>query len=183
MTEAERWVDIPGFEGRYEVSDQGRVRSWAGWRGRVREEPYYLSLNPNKHTGYIIVALSGADGEKTSRSVHSLVCEAFVGPRPDGQEVRHLNGDRADSRLSNLTYGTPKENAADKVAHGTQPYGERTGTSTLTYYQARAIQLLWDSGEYSYRLISEVLDVNQTTVRNVATRRNWGETPSECVTG
>lgn len=51
--------------------------------------------------------------------VHQLVAEAFIGPRPDGQEVRHLNGDPADNRVQNLAYGTRSQNVADAIRHGT----------------------------------------------------------------
>jgi hypothetical protein len=53
------------------------------------------------------------------RTVHSLMAEAFIGPRPDGQEVRHLNGQPADNRIENLTYGSKSENAYDSIEHGT----------------------------------------------------------------
>jgi hypothetical protein len=68
--------------------------------------------------GYITVNLKpgGAIKLKTMR-VHRLVLDAFVGPCPDGMECRHLNGVKADCRLSNLAWGTRKENIEDRVRH------------------------------------------------------------------
>jgi hypothetical protein len=61
-----------------------------------------------------------------TRLVHQMVLAAHAGPRPDGQEVRHLDGDPLNNWLANLAYGTPSENSADKVRHGTHPWAAKT---------------------------------------------------------
>ena len=67
------------------------------------------------------------DGRQARRTVHSLVAEAFLGPRPgEGVEVRHLNGDMTDNRLENLTYGTRSDNRNDTVVHGRHPMARKT---------------------------------------------------------
>jgi hypothetical protein len=58
--------------------------------------------------------------------VHSLVILAFVGPRPDGEQVRHLNGNPADNRLTNLAYGTQSQNQQDSLRHGTHAQAAKT---------------------------------------------------------
>lgn len=127
-TTGERWAPIPGHEGRYEVSDQGRVRSLdriveraGGWpfrhRGRI------LRAAPDV-AGYPRVTLGG--GENRRRLVHHYVLDAFVGPRPDRHEARHLNGNPADARLANLRWGTKSENTLDRVRHGTHNMLNRT---------------------------------------------------------
>lgn len=118
----ERWLSVPGHDG-YEVSDLGRVRSWRGrWR---RTEPRLL--RQSERNGYMRVSLYDLDGAScSSQSVHALVALAFHGPRPEGNEVRHLNGDRYDNRLSNVAYGTPSENRKDAVRHGTHNMSSRT---------------------------------------------------------
>lgn len=121
MTEVEEWRAIPGYEGHYEVSDIGRVRSldrtianrlWGAhpMKGRV------LKLGYSQR--YPTVRLS-IDKVAKTWPVYRLVMLAFVGPLPDGMQTRHLNGNALDSRLVNLKYGTAVENAADKVLHGT----------------------------------------------------------------
>ena len=102
----ERWELHPDFPD-YSVSSNGRVWSRRG-HGRF--------LKPcDTRFGHRMVML----GRGNNRLVHRLVMEAFVGPRPDGFEVRHLNGNGADNRLANLAYGTRTENIRDALAHGT----------------------------------------------------------------
>lgn len=120
---AERWLPIEGFEGRYEVSDLGRVRSLLTYRGHPG--PRIMVARP-KRNGYLAIQLRRADGVERGLFVHRLVMNAFVGPRPEGQETRHLNGDRTDARLSNLAYGTHVENMQDKKRHGTDWESIRT---------------------------------------------------------
>lgn len=127
--EPEQWKPIPDWEGLYEVSDQGRVRSLdrevAGrnrygeitrtLRGRVLKAP------PNSD-GYLMVSLC-RDGSPVSRKVHVLVAVAFLGERPEGMDVCHNNGNPADNRLLNLRYDTRAENITDAVRHGTHNNG------------------------------------------------------------
>ena len=118
---AERWLPTVGYEGCYEVSDQGGVRSLdrtVERRGaRARLAGKRLSPSDAHPSGHLYVHLY-QNGHGATHQVHRLVMAAFVGPCPDGMEVRHLNGDPADNRLVNLTYGTRAENARDQVEHG-----------------------------------------------------------------
>lgn len=113
MTEQERWVPVPGFDN-YEVSDRGRVRSFKLYWGS--RGPRMLTLSTRKD-GYLVCGLV-ADRHHVTGWVHRLVLLAFVGPRPHGMVVRHLDGDKANNALSNLAYGTYSENEFDKVAQG-----------------------------------------------------------------
>src|SRR5688572_17127783 len=111
----EEWRVAVGYSS-YWVSSEGRVKSNFG----RRTDP--IVLRPARDTrGYLCVSLSGESGRKT-RKIHQLVLEAFVGPRGSMQCTRHLNGDKQDNRLSNLRWGTIKENSADDIRHGRQPY-------------------------------------------------------------
>jgi hypothetical protein len=70
------------------------------------------------------IALCDGDGGKSYR-VHRLVLEAFIGPLPDGMEVRHLDDDPNNNHLTNLVYGTRSENMHDRVSNGTHHYSRR----------------------------------------------------------
>jgi len=118
----ERWRAIVGFEGLYEVSDRGRVRSLdreypqlSRWGTIYIKKQKGKILRPGvASNGYWTVAL----GRGKTRTVHSLVAEAFIGPRPNGCEVRHKNDIRTDSRLCNLEYGTRTDNIYDSIRNG-----------------------------------------------------------------
>lgn len=119
----EIWKDIPGYEGRYQVSDEGRVRSLPHRvrlvvRGKetTRLFPGRLLRPGPQQSGHLSVAI----GKGNSRQVHQLVLEAFVGPRPAGCEVLHLNHNPADNRLENLRYGTRSENMKMDYEVGTR---------------------------------------------------------------
>ena len=106
---SEVWKNILGYEGQYQVSTLGNVRSF-------RRSAAPKLLKPGRMSGgHLSVAL----GRGNSRCVHELVLLAFVGPAPIKHECRHLNGKPADNRLENLKWGTRSENILDAVAHGT----------------------------------------------------------------
>lgn len=114
----ERWLPIPGYEGHYEVSDQGQVRSRK--YGRCRVLHVYPDTGGYPHLGLHL------DGVKLAWCVHRLVMLAFVGPRPSHLEIRHLDGDVGNARLDNLTYGTKSENAQDTLRHGNNWHKKKT---------------------------------------------------------
>lgn len=120
MTTDERhfqeWRPAPGFEGAYEVSNLGNVRTIAS--GRVRP-------------GRLTRAKPGLLYRKVQlqhlkfRWVHRLVCEAFHGAQP-GRQVRHLDGDSLNNCADNLSWGTQSDNEFDKVRHGTHQNSRKT---------------------------------------------------------
>lgn len=111
----EQWSAVPGFEGHYLVSSEGRVRSL---KRRQRDgSPLFLNWKIDTY-GYVSVHL-WRDSKPKNIRVHVLVAAAFLGERPEGHEVRHLDGNRMNPRLDNLAYGTRSENRRDRIAHGT----------------------------------------------------------------
>lgn len=135
----EIWKDIPGYEGRYQVSDQGRVRSLDqvvnGFHpsrlGPCKHHRKGRILKPGRFTssGHVSVVLGhGAHGSP----VHQLVMLAFVGPCPEGMEICHNNGDASDNRLENLRYDTRSENMRD-IARLETPNKRRVLTKELIY--------------------------------------------------
>lgn len=119
---SERWLSVPGWEGFYEVSDLGRVRSVdrevVGKRGLVRFRGRVLKpiISPR---GYPRVVLSRPGTKRWHTDVHLLVMRAFVGPPPVGMEVLHKDGGvPGDVRLESLRYGTRSENIRQMWAEG-----------------------------------------------------------------
>lgn len=129
MNRAEEWRAIPGYEGIYEVSDYGRVRSLdrivLRSNGHCRLQRGRLLRLMDDGRGYRAVTLSRGGRTETGR-VHRLVLLAFVGAPEYGQEGCHGNGDRADNRLANLRWGTHSENVRDSIKHGTHSEVRKT---------------------------------------------------------
>lgn len=98
----ESWLPVPGYAGKYEVSDLGRVRSL------LRHAPRILRYE-RTYEGYLRVELY-LDGAWKKLRVHGLVLLAFRGQRLAGATVDHLDGDKENNRLSNLEYVSRKEN-------------------------------------------------------------------------
>lgn len=117
----ETWKAVVGFEGSYEVSNLGRVRSLdrtymqVSRKGTLHAHPMRgRLLRPGPMPGG---HLSVAIGKGNSHCVHELVLRAFLGPPPDGCEARHLNGDEKDNRFENLVWDTRGNNTRDKRWH------------------------------------------------------------------
>lgn len=131
----EQWRPVVGYEGHYEVSDHGRVRSierktWFINRwgqeiqrvvpAKIRE----LSTHPNGGHQYLTLH---RDGKRKQWFVHQLVLLSFAGERPEGaNEVRHLDGNPKNNFLDNLAYGSHGENVRDMQQHGTHRNARKT---------------------------------------------------------
>lgn len=123
---AEEWRPIPGYEGIYEVSDQGRVRSLDRVRHlggrRLRGQDIKPSSNGR---GRLQVGLR-RDGQSRALQVHRLVLAAFVGPCPDGMQACHWDDDPSNNTLANLRWDTPSANMLDRVRLGTHHWAVKT---------------------------------------------------------
>lgn len=123
----EQWRDVVGFEGFYQVSDHGRTRSVerrVPARQGTRHVASVILATQQDPRGYPQLAIrTRQDGVITERRVrlHTLVTEAFRGPRPAGMIVRHVDGDPRNCRLGNLAYGSHSENNEDIKRHGRNP--------------------------------------------------------------
>ena len=129
MSALEQWKPVNGYEGIYEVSSHGRVRSVdrvvtrsdgqvRRFKGKVLSAP----LNPDGHP---VVCLCIQRKSKV-HTVHSLVAETFIGTRPEGMEVCHGDGNHTNNHVDNLRYGTRSENMLDRVRHGTHHEAVKT---------------------------------------------------------
>lgn len=117
-SEVEEWRPVVGWEGRYWVSNLGRVR------GRRRQDGGLMRTRANED-GYQTVRFC-KNAKHHFYRVHRLVAIAFLGAPPPGHEVRHLDGQPSNNKLSNLAWGTDSENGLDQVRHGTHPHARKT---------------------------------------------------------
>lgn len=141
----EFWRPVVGFEGFYEVSDLGRVRSVnrtvATHSGALR---FYrgklLKLRPNVVGGHLYVSLK-KQGKHFTPTVHSLVLAAFVGPRPEGLQCCHGPKGKTCNELNNLSWGTPLKNSGeDKRRDDALLFGERHQNHKISSEQVKSIR-------------------------------------------
>jgi hypothetical protein len=146
----EQWRPVVGFEGYYEVSDHGRVRSCERlcrnrWGVRRKIARIMAANLTGQRRRYLALTLC-VDDVKVRRYVHLLVLEAFEAPRQPTLEARHLNGKSTDNRAVNLTWGTPDQNREDKARHGTQVRGSTHGQARLRETDIPVIRAEFASG-------------------------------------
>lgn len=134
---AEEWRPVVGYEGRYEVSSRGRVRSLP------KETPNPLTGGISRRSGKILSAAKhwksgryhlslSLKGTAKNWDVHQLVARAFIGPPPDGKHVCHRDDNPERNFPSNLYYGTPKQNGRDKVRNNKSCWGTRHHAARVT---------------------------------------------------
>lgn len=127
----EEWRPVVGYEGKYEVSDHGRVRSVARVVHRPHTGPYKVEarvLSPRiAHYGHHYVTLFGqTKKDRKHFAVHRLVLSAFVGPAPAGLFGCHYDGIPSNNHVSNLRWDTPAGNMQDKFRHGNDFHKNKT---------------------------------------------------------
>jgi len=170
--EEEEWRDIPGFPG-CQASSLGRVRADRyGRAGRVFRRLALMKPSEGGY-GYWVIGLRRGPGDIVQKRVHQWVALAFYGHPPAGHQVRHLDGDRKNNRATNLKYGTVRENALDKIAHGTLMRGEGHPSSKLSDAEVDEIRLALTRGEKGRSLAAKygvspalITYIKQGKVRN-----------------
>lgn len=178
----ENWKSIPGYEGYYEVSDLGNVRSldreiehvnrW-GTLTINKLKGKNLALAETEPTpGYFrLTAVLSKNNKAKTRLVHHLVMEAFEGPRPSGYEVAHNDGNSLNNEFKNLRYALPMDNTHDKFRHGTMLRGARVGTSKLSEDQARHIISM--RGKCRLIELAEKYGVRESLISRIQTGKRW----------
>lgn len=155
----------------YWVSDEGRVARKAGDVMRVRR--------PTKNSrGYLIldINIGGTREGRKSRTVHSLVLEAFVGSRPTPRhQGNHKDGDRTNNRVENLEWVTPSENQIHglSVLGNKRARGEQAGNAKLTEERVHEIRALLAAG-IKKADIARWCGVTPKTIRAIEAGKNWG---------
>jgi hypothetical protein len=163
----ERWRDVPGFKGQYMVSDHGRV--WSRYYGRWKRPRV---VPGTKHSdGYLYLSLHKRQS-RIQKYYHQLVMLAFVGPCPDGEEVRHLDGNPANNHLSNLAYGTRAMNLRDMVNHGRSLRGSRNPHAKLRDEDIAAIRSAALTG-ISCTELGQQFHVSLAHIWNIIHRKRW----------
>ena len=175
---SERWKAVSGYEGRYEVSTRGRVRSLAvNGRGSQSRKSRTQLISTVTEGGYLRVGLW--DGKKVRlHRVHRLVALAFIPhKRAEQNTVNHRDGNRRNNRLSNLEWATMHEQNLHKYAVlGLVPCrGERNGAAKLTEADVRAIRASYEPHVRGrgYNALADRFNVSKVTIWRIIHRRSW----------
>ena len=138
-----KWIDVPGWESRYQVSEHGFVRSKdmvvnaKGSKTAVRRGRMLTLVR--KNNGYLCVTLTnGVD--RPQIAIHRLVARAFIGECPIGLHVLHGDGNKSNNHHLNLRYGTPADNHDDTLSHGNRLMGDTHPLSKLKENDVRYIR-------------------------------------------
>lgn len=180
MNSVEVWNPIPGYEGFYEVSNIGRVKSVD--RVLTRKNGYKIKVNERiisqrgHPSGYLMVSLAKY-GTYEHLLVHRLVAIAFIGECPEGKEVAHGDGVKTNNHLRNLRYATRKENGADRILHGTSNKGMRNPVSKLTDSDILKIR----TDNRVQQIIAKEYGVSQTLISQIKRFVIWSHVKSVSV--
>lgn len=146
----EIWKDVIGYEGFYQISNIGRIRTctrvvhYQLLSGNVKPLTFVGRVKIpalNKMHKRLFTALY-KDGTMKQKYIHQLVLENFVGPCPENMQACHNDGNAFNNRVENLRWDTCKNNHADKIKHGTTSLGEKNYAHKLTYNQVLNIRIL-----------------------------------------
>lgn len=161
IKDKELWRDVAQCPA-YQVSDRGRVRHKA--KGTIKGAP--IARN-----GYRVVNLWTANIGRVY-TVHSLVAEAFIGPRPEGWSVNHIDGDKLNNLPENLEYMTLADNTRHQARTGLGVRGERSPFAKLTEAQAKEIKIRSNNGERTSALAKE-FGVGSPIISQIKNGSRW----------
>ena len=166
----EVWRPIKRYEGLYEVSNLGRVKSLERTIcAKNTAKPYtikqrILKQAPNNQ-GYLTVALS-KEGKSRTFKVHALVASAFLGKRPDKQEVRHGKGGKLDNSVQNLSYGTHEDNERDKIR-------DKTSNHKFSAGEILEIRQIHHEGQLNVSQLSVLYAVDKACIHKIVNYKSY----------
>lgn len=161
----EIWKNIPRYEGLYQVSNLGRIKSF-----HYHKEKEILNLTKCKK--YLQIKLSKNSITKIYK-VHRLVLEAFVGPCPEGMQCRHLDNNPINNNINNIEWSTHKINMQDRIKYKTTNTFIYENGCKLNKTKARLIKNLLNSGKLTQKEIANQFNISQQTVSGIKNKKRW----------
>lgn len=159
----EEWRNVVGFEGMYEISNHGQVRSVK--TGQIKKQSF------SKKDNRFYLGLWKDNKQKIVKP-HRLVLEAFIGKCPEGLEGCHNDGNALNNHVSNLRWDTHTSNIHDRVKHGTSNRGERCAAAKLTQIQVNAIK----QDCRTQKEIAIEYGVQQSAISRIKNGKRWQHT-------
>lgn len=175
----EEWRDVVGYEGYYQVSDLGRVRSLdrrSRCRGGSTSFHKGVILSPAlSKSGYFVCVLC-VKGRMKTFLVHCLVASAFLGDKPHGFDVNHIDTDKQNNLVGNLEYITKSANTSHAYKHGLCLNGELHPKAKLKDIDIPEIRRMISSGE-DVSSVARRFGVVSATISRIAKGKTWHHIP------
>ena len=154
------WKDIPGYKGLYQASSLGRIKSLKYRNPRILKS--CIDANNRLTLGLY------KDGRRYPYKTHVLIALTFLGERPKNYDVCHIDGDRHNNKLSNLSYDTRGQNMIDMYRHG-----GKTGRGSLKVIEVGFVRELYKSENYTQVKLSKMFNVGVTCIEDIIHRRTF----------
>lgn len=174
----EQWKDVAGFEGYYQISNAGKIRSLDRQEAQTNGHPMTYKgkmMNPCKDgKGYRFMYLA-RNGKRKMYKIHRLVALAFI-PNPyNYEQVNHIDGDKDNNSVNNLEWCTGAYNMQHSFHNGLHKKGERVSTAILTQAQVDEIRSrhIKRDGEYGAKPLAKKYGVSDMTIRNILNNKKW----------
>ena len=176
----EYWSDIPNYEGYYQVSNHGNVRSLNRSVVQQNGRKQFIkgkTIKPHlTNKGYFKVHL-WRDGKKISRSIHRLVAMAFLANSLNKPQVNHINGCKTDNNLCNLEWNTQSEQQIHAYQNGLQARGEKHHYAKLSLEEVIQIKQSLKSQVLQKDLAAK-FNISQQTISAIKTNSRWNDIAS-----
>lgn len=173
MDTQEIWKDIIGYEGLYQVSNLGRIKSFQSNRG-IRSYDNILKLQKTNRKYLYVVLYKNKIGK--IYTIHKLVMLTFkLNEKFDYKQVNHIDGYKENNYIDNLEWCTASENIQHAYDKGLikSPKGENHGRSKLNENQVKQIRLDYKNKKFNQKQLSEIFNVTQHTIWRVINNKNW----------
>lgn len=157
----EDWKEIKGYEGLYQVSNLGRIKSL-----KLNKEKILTPHITGKNRLYINLR---KEGKAKKLQVHVLVAEAFIGERPEGYDICHIDGDCLNNKLSNIRYDTRNQNSIDYYRQG-----KKAPNGKLSIEQVLEIRRLYNTGNYTLKSIADKFSMSIGGISLIVKRKRFG---------
>jgi len=172
----EIWKPIIGYEGLYEISNFGNVKSLAKTKTLERKSINVIYETPEKilsklssGRGYLFVRLVKNKDKGKTKLIHRLVAEAFLGCKPNNYQVNHKNFDRSDNRLENLEWCTAKENVRYTAEYNRHLHGERHHKAKLKEKDVLKIR----QDNKSAKKLALMFNVDKSNILQIKAMKTW----------
>jgi len=161
----EVWMPVPNYEQFYQISNYGKFAT-------IKKDGRQLR-KVNTKTHYLSVSCKDIDGTgQKSLYIHTLVAKVFIGERPDGMVIRHIDGNRYNNKVTNLCYGSHHENTMDSIKNKTYAK-EKNGRALLNQRMANAIKYLHSENLVQKKNLAIAFNVSEAAIQAILKNRNW----------